>query len=243
MATKKQKTKKEGVPKTKKIYRSSKTGRLVTKKFAEKNKATTQQETVQSADYWATRELEDMKKDWGGKAYEESTNHPHRDLILAALKTYGEFAGVIEIGCNSGPNLIRISEVYPETQLAGIDPSSGSISRARQLLPKAILKVGIATEIPFEDQSFDIAIADASLMYVSNVAEALLEMSRVARRGMIICDWYSEKNEVINHHWARNYEGLLKGLGYDVITHKITETEWPNKSWSTYGHVFIAHRQ
>lgn len=237
MATKKQKTTK------KVVHRSSKTGRLVSKKFAEEHPSTTQKETVQDAKFWAERPLEDMKKDWGGKAYEESTDHPHRQLILDAVKSFGEFAGVIEVGCNSGPNLLRIAEVYPETQIAGVDPSGESISRARQLLPKAILKVGEAVDLPFESQSFDIAIADAALMYVSNVAEALLEMSRVARRGIIICDWYSEKNEIINHHWARDYAGLLTDLGFDVTTHKITETEWPNKSWATYGHIFVARRQ
>lgn len=202
-------------------------------------------------EYWAERPVDDERMDWRNGAgtwideYVASKDHPHRQLILNALQGFGEFAGVLELGCNAGPNLLRISELYPETQLAGIDINKDAIARAQELLPKAVLKVGTVTELPFPDQSFDIVIADAVLMYTNEkeVQRVLDEVNRVARKGVILVEWYAQKSEITDYHWAHNYPEYLYGRGFtDVHVQPLTADHWPTQKWQDHGQLFIFHR-
>ena len=65
--------------------------------------------------YWANRKSDDERLDWrngGGSWIDEyvaSASHPHRALILNALERF-EFNSLLEVGCNAGPNLMRIRE-------------------------------------------------------------------------------------------------------------------------------------
>ena len=200
---------------------------------------------MQDEFYWSDRSIEDMSKDWGGRTYEESKDHPHRELIIKALKSF-DFSSVLEVGCNSGPNLLRIAETLPDVILGGIDPNLQVIEKARELLPKAVVKRASVLQIPFEDKGFDIVLADAVLMYVQNITAAMGEIDRVAKRGIIICDWATDgsvPDGVQDFHYVRNYKKLLEDLGYSVISHKITTEEWTNLRWNTHGHLFTAVRQ
>lgn len=208
---------------------------------------------VEGADHWKKRKLDDKRKDWrngGGNWIEEyvaSKDHPHRELILEALKQFYPFAGILEVGCNAGPNLVRIAEVYPETQLAGVDVNADAVSYAREQVPSAMLSVGEASELPFMDSTFDIVIADAVLMYVSpeDIHQTLEEMDRVARRGIILVEWRDDNShgKVVDGHWARNYGLLLGELGYDVEAIKLTEDQWPSENWTKNGWLYIAVRR
>ena len=211
--------------------------------------------TVEDDAYWANRPVNDKRLDWRNgetswiDGYKRSVSHPHRQLILERLKLFSPFAGVLELGCNAGPNLIRIAEQYPETQLAGVDINKDAIAAAQEALPKAILKVGnICTQpLPFADKSFDIVIIDAVLLYVGakDIYKVLQEVNRVARRGVILVEWYDEsvKGKIHEHHWARNYPELLLSFGFNVQTSWLTEELWPNKAWTLHGRCFTAARQ
>jgi len=162
------------------------------------------------------------------------------------LRRLSPFAGVLEVGCNAGPNLLRINEVYPETQLAGVDINPDAIERAQQLLPKALLKVGTLDALPFEDQSFDVGIADAVFLYADKtlMKKAMDELNRVVRKGLIFVEWHATKEGIIDHHWARDYEALMESYGFDVydITNLTPET-WPNEKWASHGKVFASVRR
>lgn len=187
----------------------------------------------EDAEYWSTRPVEDMSRDWNGQTYEESKDHPHRQIILDILRELEPFAGVLEVGCNSGPNLLRIQKVYPETQLAGIDVSAGAIEIAQTLLPQAILKVADATVLPFETKQFDVVLADACYMYVDDVETALTEADRVARKAIIILERLDKKKYA--------YQEFLESRGYSIKITKILEDMWPtSKGWYTNGFMYVA---
>lgn len=197
----------------------------------------------QGTEYWTERPIKEMVNDWGGKTYLESVDHPHRKLIVDALKKFSPLTSVFEAGCNSGPNLLAIHREYPRIKLGGCDLSKGAIKQAVKGLPRGDYQVGSVTKLEFPARSYDVVIADAVLMYVNYVHIALDEMCRVAKKGIIIVDWYSETEEVKDYHWARNYKDLLERRGYKVETYKLKEKDWPNKSWIKNGMLFIAHLQ
>lgn len=233
---------------TKVLYRSSKTGKLVKKAFAEKHKATTQKETVQGSSYWINRSATDPARDWGyGEAtwikdYVKSVDHPHRDLILEALKKL-DWSYLLEVGCNAGPNLIKIRARYAEQALAGIDLNTEAVEEARhQLDPAVDLRVGSVLALPYRAGAFDVVLADAVLMYLppEDIDQALAEIDRVASKAVILVERFAETDQVVGHVWGRNYGLLLSQLGYTVQELPITEKTWPtSQSWIKYGCVFV----
>ncbi len=201
--------------------------------------------------YWKKRDKNDSRLDWRNGApdwiqeYWDSRKHPHRKLIIEALDKFRPFGSVLELGCNCGPNLANIKDRYPKVKLAGIDANADAITRGKELLD-ADLRAGTFFNLPWEDQSFDIVLADATLMYAdkNDIIPVLLEVNRVARRGVIFVEWFSESiiGKVKNFHWARNYPKLLKRLGFKVRTRKLNESTWPSKNWVANGRVFVGRK-
>lgn len=206
----------------------------------------------QEKEYWETRPLDDSKRDWGEQGlnwvddYWNSQNHPHRKLILGALETF-EPESILEVGCNCGPNLALIRRRFniPDTHLAGVDPSITAIAKAIEELPAINYQVGTASRLPFPDKSFDVIISDAALLYVGpdEINEVVKEFDRVAKKGLILVEWYDAKSTegvIKDYHWARNYEKLFKE--FEGVSIKLTEETWPTKTWIENGRVFIFHR-
>ena len=211
-------------------------------------------EKAEDKSYWTKRPLNDDRRDWNEKGknwvddYKVSVNHPHRKLILNELKEIGEFDSLLEVGCNAGPNLKVISEAYPQVRLAGIDVNADSINEARSFV-NADLKVAEATEIPFEDDSFDVVLCDAVLIYLDpdSFRLAMSEINRIARKGVIFVEWddKSEEGRVVDGHWARDYENILFDWFFNRVGKtKIKPEDWPNRSgnWARNGYVFIGMR-
>lgn len=202
-------------------------------------------------DYWVKRPRNDEEKDWHGdqedwiEGYVKSIDHPHRKMITDALKKLIPFESILEVGSNCGPNLIVIKKEFPEVNLAGIDLSADAINEGKKLLPEADLRVGSLVELPWQDHSFDVVLADAALMYVppSDIDMAMAALDRVAKKAILIVERFdeSEKGVIKNHLWTRNYPLILEKLGYTVDKEKITEETWPGSiNWQKYGYLFIA---
>ncbi len=201
--------------------------------------------------YWANRPKDDERLDWrngGGSWIDEyvaSVNHPHRTLILEALKEFPGFQSLLEVGCNAGPNLLRIREAYPKARLMGIDVNYDAVQKAQEIVPNAIVHCSSVECLPPDFDGvgyFDCVLADAVLMYVENIGQALKEMNRVAKRGIIIFDWYAEEESVIDFHHARNYPKLLADLGFKTTVINLTQESWPSEKWQKNGRLFISHR-
>ena len=202
--------------------------------------------------YWINRPF-DSPKDWVDhqknwiESYAYSTQHPHRQMVVDAVKEMQPLSNLLEIGCNTGANLLRIQEVFPRIKLFGLDVSGPCIKRAKEFLPSSTFKVGNYLSIPFADKSFDAVLADASLMYASpkEIGKALEEIDRVMRWAVIIVDRFDESKKGIRsgHVWARNYPALLKDFGFKTTASKITKQFWPKSiGWQKYGYLFSAHR-
>ena len=150
--------------------------------------------------YWEQRKKDDTRLDWrnnGGdwiSEYWESRKHPHRTMVLDALEKFRPFKNILEIGCSCGPNLANIKDRFPRVKVAGIDANPDVIKRAKDYIPDGDFVAGTFFHLPWEDNSFDIVLADAVLMYADkdDIYPALLEMNRIARRGVVLVEWYSE---------------------------------------------------
>jgi ubiquinone/menaquinone biosynthesis C-methylase UbiE len=108
---------------------------------------------------------------------------PERDLRRETVA--GLSGRVIEIGSGSGPNFPH----YPEavTEIVAVEPEENlrakAIEAARESGRPIRVVDAVADHLPFEDGSFDAAVAVLVLCSVPSQADALAELRRVVRPG------------------------------------------------------------
>jgi len=123
---------------------------------------------------------------WSNPGYVTYMQLVERALLRALDDAATPLAGarVLDVGCGSGYFLHRLSE-YGAGECQGIDLLESRIESARERYPAHEWRVGSATELPFEDGSFDLVTQFTCLSSIvdnATRAAAAREMLRVAGR-------------------------------------------------------------
>lgn len=130
---------------------------------------------------------------------------------------------VLDIGCAYGYFLKPFSEAGFETY--GVDISSYAINKARRLFPEAnFKKCDINQEkLPFQSKHFDIVLQIHLLEHLENYYHALLESSRVLKKGGLLFiyvpterRWYEDETH-INVFTTKSLATILKRIGFEVV--------------------------
>lgn len=89
---------------------------------------------------------------------------------------------VLDVACGTGV-LAREAKrrVGPDGSVTGLDLNPGMLAVARRKAPEVTWEEGPAESLPFEDETFDAAACQFSLMFFEDPVEALSEMWRVLR--------------------------------------------------------------
>ena len=139
-----------------------------------------------------------------GRSFAESLGYP-QDLVaslpsacvdaFAGVSNVAVFADiplgatVLDLGCGAGlDSLIAAQRVGPEGRVIGIDFSDAMLMRARQAaaqagIDNAEFRRADAEELPFDDDSFDVALANG-IFNLNPAKDAILgELVRVVRPG------------------------------------------------------------
>jgi ubiquinone/menaquinone biosynthesis C-methylase UbiE len=108
---------------------------------------------------------------------------------------------VLDVGCGSG-ELLRIIAEFAEkggrkASLTGIDLnpiSSATTHSESQQFPEIASVQGDAFQLPFADDAFDYAISSLFFHHLTDeqIPDVLREMSRVARRGILVIDLHRD---------------------------------------------------
>ncbi len=142
------------------------------------------------------------------KGYEarRGKNVPHGyhemldELEAGCVEQYGRDKDVLEVGCGTGLVLARIARFAGTAR--GIDLSPGMLEKARSR--GLDVEEGSATELPYDDNSFDVTCSFKVLAHIPQIDRALSEMARVTRpSGMILAELYNP--------WS--FRGALRVLG------------------------------
>lgn len=109
---------------------------------------------------------------------------PGHDAFWAYRNAFLEFVGrgkgeALDVGCGEG----RVARLLGECgyQVTATDPVEPFVVAAREANSADHYRVAAAAELPFEDASFDLAVAYNVLMDVENVPAAVREVARVLR--------------------------------------------------------------
>ncbi len=98
---------------------------------------------------------------------------------------------VLDLGCGPGTISIGLAEAVEPGELHGIDLEESQIEMARAAASaggwnNAVFRTGDATDLPYEDDSFDIVHCHAVLMHVPDTRAVLAEAMRVLKPGGLL---------------------------------------------------------
>jgi SAM-dependent methyltransferase len=91
----------------------------------------------------------------------------------------------LDVGCGTGVFTEQVMRDCAPAAVVGIDPSADQLAFAekRAGLATAEFRVGDAQDLPFAENSFDIAVMALVIHFVPDPAKAVTEMARVLRPG------------------------------------------------------------
>jgi SAM-dependent methyltransferase len=134
----------------------------------------------------------------------------------------GSDDNVLEVGCGTGV-LARevVKRVGPNGAVTGLDLSESMLGVARELCPDVDFRQGNAMSLPFDDKSFDVAIASFVLMFVPDPVLAVSELWRVLKPGgrVVITVWEALGGNPV-------YAGLV-----DIAKRRIDDAAGSSLAW------------
>lgn len=145
-------------------------------------------------DYWDG----DRRVNYGGYSYIPGLWSPIAQALIDEYQL-SESSRILDIGCGKGFLLAELKALMPAITVTGIDVSQYALDHAHPDVANSLL-LGSATELPFQDLSFDLALSLNTLhnLYCYELDSALKEIERVADRKFIVVESYRNEVEKAN---------------------------------------------
>ena len=111
---------------------------------------------------------------------------------------------MLDVGCGPGALTAELVERLGADAVAAADPSQPFVEAARQRHPGVEVALAGAEDLPFDEDAFDVALAQLVVSFMSDPAAGLAEMRRVTRAGGIVaaCVWdYAGGTSPLSPFW------------------------------------------
>lgn len=130
-------------------------------------------------------------QDWATE--QEGTCRPLWYDALRAVRV-GPGTELLVAGCGSGG--ASLEAICMGATVTGLDASAPLLAVARHCMPSVRFEQGDLESMPFPDGAFDAVIAINSVMYASDMANAMKEIARVRRPGgrVAVASWGSPED-------------------------------------------------
>ena len=126
----------------------------------------------------------------------------------------------LDLGCGTGALSEAIYRHCKPAKLSCIDPSAEFLEKTKERLPaEADFTIGSASNIPKEDNAFDLVVSGLALNFFPDLTSAFSEMKRVSKtRGTIaLYVWdYAGRMDMLRIFWDAAYE-------VDPASHRLDE--------------------
>lgn len=134
-------------------------------------------------DYWDG----DRRINYGGYRYMEG----RWEMVARAMAEHYELPSkpkILDIGCGKGFLLYDFLKVIPDAEIYGLDISSYALENCKEEI-KDNLRLGNATDLPWEDNTFDLVFSINTFhnLHAYDLDRALREMERVGKSNKYIC--------------------------------------------------------
>jgi SAM-dependent methyltransferase len=134
-----------------------------------------------------------MSFDVGASAYDRFMGRFSRPLAARFVDLVGAGAGqrALDVGCGTGALTEELVARLGSSAVSAIDPSEQLVAAVRSRLPDLDARRGVAEALPFDNDSFDLTMAQLVVHFMSDPRAGLVEMARVTRpEGLVAaCVW------------------------------------------------------
>lgn len=187
------------------------------------------------AELWRTKHSKD--ENWT-KHYFNSWQKPYRYELIKRLKDY-QFNTLIDLGCNSAPNLMALREAGVTAELSGIDINEEAIAYGKKQFGQLGYDIRLEARSLYDidiTQKFDIVISTAVLQHIppSEISQVLNSIFKITKKRIVIIDLHyfqpflkSEIPENNAKYWDRFVRNWWTLLSPYVLKEKITISELP----------------
>jgi len=94
---------------------------------------------------------------------------------------------VLDYGCGQGGKIGLLREMFPNSEIFGVDISGNAVRKASKRFPQHQFVLFDGRVAPFPDRSFDLVFSWHVLEHVWNLEETVQDMSRLVRNGTYLC--------------------------------------------------------
>jgi ubiquinone/menaquinone biosynthesis C-methylase UbiE len=114
---------------------------------------------------------------------------------------------ILEAGCNRGNNLSAFPSNF---DVHGFDLNEHAIEISKKKYPNFKFKIGSVTQIPYENNSFDLVFSRTVLIHIHEkmMDQVMNEMLRVTKKYIFNIEFFGENEEMIQ--WKRGDDLLWK---------------------------------
>jgi ubiquinone/menaquinone biosynthesis C-methylase UbiE len=92
-------------------------------------------------------------------------------------------SSVLDVGAGTGAGTVRLVELVGPERVVAVDPSEHFLVGLRARFPQVDARLASAESLPFTDDSFDAAVAQLVVNFMSDPDAGVAEMRRVTRPG------------------------------------------------------------
>jgi SAM-dependent methyltransferase len=113
----------------------------------------------------------------------------YSEPLAPLLADFAGIAGgreVVDVGCGPGALTAELVRRLGSGAVTAVDPSEPFVAAAQERNPGATVLRASAEELPFDDDSFDAALAQLVVHFMQDPVGGLREMDRVTRRDGVV---------------------------------------------------------
>jgi len=111
---------------------------------------------------------------------------------------------VLDVGCGPGALTAELVARTGAGNVAAVDPSAPFVAAAAARYPGVDVRQASAEQLPFEDDAFDVALAQLVVHFMTDPVRGIAEMARVVRPGGVVaaCVWdHAGSNGPLSSFW------------------------------------------
>jgi len=173
-----------------------------------------------------------MDRDYERQTHQAEDRHwwyrGRRTVLEGVIAGLGLPAGarVLDAGCGSGRNMVELARLGTVT---GVELSEPSVALARERDVGEVV-AGSVLEMPFADDSFDLAVSLDVIEHLEDDLTAMRELRRtVAPGGALLVtvpayQWLWSGHDEINHHHRRYTRRTLRRVAEQAGWHQVRTT-------------------
>jgi len=170
-----------------------------------------------------SKDREMFWKNVGEKFYEKNTRvAKFRTPFIAKIIEDNGIVSVLELGCNSGRNLMAIHKRCPNVEITGFDICEDAVKHAQEVEknPAKFIIGSLYDLSQFDDNSFDLVFTSSVLFHIPSdkVAGIIAEQKRIAKKFIFNIERHGTVEQPVvyrgetPHQWVTNYKKIYRDI-------------------------------